>query len=288
MTGQASRRGFTLIELLVVMAIISILIGLLLPAVQKAREAAARTKCANNLHQLGIACHNYHDTKGALPPTRMGVGQATWAFLILPFIEQDNLFRQWNLSKTYYEQNETARTTTVPIYFCPTRRSAAGALSVYGDIPSWGGSTTNLPGALGDYACSLDPSGHDNPISTCPENRGAFLLGDGIKFSAFLDGLSNTLLIGEKHVPLGKYGHGWWDCSSYNGDYYTCFSRSAGSYFPLTNNPRDLGWKFGSLHTGVVPFCFADGHVQQVPVNINPRILDLLASRDDGQIIPDF
>ena len=63
---------------------------------------------------------------------------------------------------------------------------------------------------------------------------------------------------------------------------------SAGSYFPLTTNPRDLGWKFGSLHTGIVPFCFADGHVQHLPVNIDSHILDLLASRDDGQIIPDF
>src|SRR5262245_7915165 len=92
------RDGFTLIELLVVIAIIGVLIALLLPAVQKVREAANRTTCANNLHQLGLAVHNFHDTHKALPPMDMGDNFVSWAVVIMPYIEQDNVYRKWNIA----------------------------------------------------------------------------------------------------------------------------------------------------------------------------------------------
>ena len=179
--SRSRRRGFTLVELLVCIAVIGILVGLLLPAVQHVREAANRTSCFNNLKQIGLAMHNYHDVNFHLPAfTRDDYTAATWAVVILPYMEQDNLYQQWDLSRSYYQQSDMARLTPVPNYYCPTRRTPHTAptasqpdLAGYGDWPSpllaavnWplplppvppigGPGDYNVPGALGDYAASV-------------------------------------------------------------------------------------------------------------------------------------
>jgi prepilin-type N-terminal cleavage/methylation domain-containing protein len=165
---MSARKAFTLIELLVVIAVISVLIGLLLPAVQKAREAASRISCANNLKQIGLGMHLYEGVNGYYPPSALSRGRATWAVVILPYLEQDNLYRQWDLSRTYYEQLPIARQTAVPTYFCPSRRTASSSptLSVSGDVPTSDPTLTHYPGALGDYAVVVDPSGHDETMDT--------------------------------------------------------------------------------------------------------------------------
>lgn len=161
--ARSTRRGFTLIELLVVIAIISILIGMLLPAVQQAREAASRISCANNLRQINLALHHYHLNYDQLPPARVSEQGATWSVMIMPFLEQDNLYREWNIQATYYEQSDIARRTSVPICFCPSRRSKSSGPSVSGDALLTGPMAgVHFPGALSDYAANL---GTRNPYT---------------------------------------------------------------------------------------------------------------------------
>src|SRR5262245_36307928 len=126
------RGGFTLVELLVVIAIIGVLVALLLPAIQAAREAARRTQCVNNLKQIGIAIHNYHDTYKRIPNSRRTFDYITWAAELWPFIEEQNIAAAWDRTRTYYDQKESVRTIQISLYLCPTRR-APPALSISGD-----------------------------------------------------------------------------------------------------------------------------------------------------------
>jgi prepilin-type N-terminal cleavage/methylation domain-containing protein len=324
-TVRSCTRAFTLIELLVVIAIIAILIGLLLPAVQKVREAASRVQCQNNLKQLGLAVHNYHDAKKQLPPLRIDADYATWIVLIMPYIEQGNIERTWSFTVPYYQQPDIVRTTQVSLFYCPSRRGPEG-LSVVEDVnpdddtppPEYNKPLTDTrfvaahhpAGALGDYAANVgdmrgtpnDPSSQQWPSVKA---NGAIIRGtrlaDGsfksnTRLASITDGTSNTFLIGEKHVPQGMFGRGRvGDSSIYNG-VWTCYSgRVAGIEDPLAQSPTDVtpskggnafyARKFGSWHTGICQFVYCDGSVHVIRTSIDPDNLRRLAVRNDGEVI---
>ncbi len=152
--ASGRRHAFTLIELLVVIAIIGILTGLILPAVQHARESAARVQCANNLKQMGDAIYNYHGVTTKLPPSRVGPQHATWFVVILPYMEQEALFNQWNLALPYYEQTPEVQNAFVKAYLCPSRRTTPMPSTQY-EVSSVGiPDTLEHPGTQGDYACN--------------------------------------------------------------------------------------------------------------------------------------
>jgi len=316
--SRTSRLAFTLVELLVVIAIIGVLVALLLPAVQAAREAARRSQCQNHLKQLGLGIHNFEDINKSLPHTRYD-NRYTWAVEIMPYIEQQNLYSSWDLSKSYYAQSNTARLTAIPIYFCPSRRNhKMGSIStrpnpIAGDPDNDVQDDTSnpqVPGALSDYAVSVGSTGRDywwdgngssGGDNTLLKTRGAFRMMNnwstavtqpatvpGRRIAEITDGMSNTIWVGEKHVQIAQFGKAASDCSIYNGD-KGCSYRGAGPSNPLARVPSQaLVANFGSYHPAVCQFVLADGSVRAVKVSINTTILGYLADVDDGQPIPEI
>lgn len=292
---KARARGFTLIELLVVIAIIAILIGLLLPAVQKVREAAARTTCKNNLHQLGIALLNHHDTAGNFPYLRSGGGQNrhTWALQLLPYMEQEPVYFTFKfpisgVSQTDGFNNLTstdpkivgARTQTVLSFLCPLRHSS-GSLS-----PITSGST--VLGLPSDFAASVGDSG------TVPTN-GAFQMVNSnhtasiLRIPDFTDGMSNTLFLGEKHIQRGLINDPTTDGLIYSASDTQTYLRRAGASNPLALSPTVVAsTQFGSWHEGMCQFVFGDASVRAVKNSIAGSVLALLSNRKDGQVIPNY
>jgi prepilin-type N-terminal cleavage/methylation domain-containing protein len=316
MVAQAQRRGFTLIELLVVIAIIAVLIGLLVPAVQQVREAAARTQCVNNLKQIGLAIHNYHDSHKQFPPARVGRDEyATWPILVAPYLEQQNLTKLWDITKTFDKQSALARTTTLPVFFCPSRRSPmTSPPAENGDTGQDGNG--HLEGACGDYGVCDGDGNNRNTTTANGAIIAPFLINPNIgdnnpwpapifsfrsmtRIASITDGTSNTLLVGEKHVRPGHLGEaGDGDMAFYSGYNYTTAQRSAGWYIdsggvkqtkPLMK-PTDAAStiRFGSMHTGICNFVFCDVSVRALPVNIDIETLRRLAVRDDGLPVPNF
>jgi prepilin-type N-terminal cleavage/methylation domain-containing protein/prepilin-type processing-associated H-X9-DG protein len=196
---RLSRRAFTLIELLVVLAIIAILLGLLLPAVQKVRDAAARIQCENNLKQIGLACHSYHDTNRALPPgylatdpyrdgatdTSPGWG---WPAFLLPYLEQNNLYQQLNLTQPV--QNSPAIQALVKVYLCPADTPPPAPFPITDPL----GNTVALAAPC-SYAATV---GQDASDVADPTGDGVFYRNSRTRLTDITDGTSQTAMVGDR------------------------------------------------------------------------------------------
>ncbi|QDT54011.1 putative major pilin subunit [Caulifigura coniformis] len=334
------RRAFTLIELLVVIAIIAILIALLLPAVQQAREAARRTQCKNNLKQIGLAMHNYMDVHGMLPPGMIhnGIAASMWAqpagqshvlnhtawTLVLPYLEQANLYNQFNAAVASNNAQHTGsaplavwgdpvvnRPVTsqlIPAFLCPsaspvTRMTlAAGPYAATEAAPityllasggtsefntTWTGATVN--GTLQD--------GRVVPVN------GAFGNNASARIRDFTDGTSNTLIVGEssltKHNPayIAVWGQGkqqalYGITFAQPGSVYECLGKinqKAGPCLtPPTASQGHFGWTYSSQHTGGAHFGLGDGSVRFISENTDWITLCLTSFIRDGHVVGQF
>jgi prepilin-type N-terminal cleavage/methylation domain-containing protein/prepilin-type processing-associated H-X9-DG protein len=281
---SSRRSAFTLLELLIVIAIIAILIGLLVPAVQKAREASSRTCCKNNLKQMGLAIHSFHDAHKKLPPARIADQYATWFVLLLPYLEHQELYSRWDMTESYYMQSPAFDVRTqVSVYFCPTRRRPPQIGRLDEEIPF------ARKGALGDYAVAASDNNVDYSRATA---RGSLILGYLIgsrwesrtNFASVTDGLSNTIFLGEKHIQLGKFGEVNGDKTIWNGDSVDVFSRAGGPGLGIVGTlTSTTNQRFGSYHPGVCNFLFGDGVVRCMSVSTPEATLGALIVRNDGK-----
>jgi prepilin-type N-terminal cleavage/methylation domain-containing protein/prepilin-type processing-associated H-X9-DG protein len=298
----SARRGFTLIELLVVIAIIAILIGLLLPAVQKIREAAQRMKCSNNLKQMGLAIHNYHDTNGFLPPGGHNPwGQyGSWPYYILRHIEQDNLAKQDNNGTNA----DPLRYLGGPqIYFCPSRRPSKAIAAQGGRYLMDYASATpaDAPNSWDQYwANDIWGDGWLNFQYKGFIVRGGPWIGYGTNnwkggrstFATATDGTSNTLVVSEKQLNPNSYATGDWHDDAGWGDgwdpdvvRYTGFQPNPDKVYGTSANGGWEGYRFGSAHPSGINSLFGDGSVRHIRYSVDLTLFNRLGDASDGATV---
>jgi prepilin-type N-terminal cleavage/methylation domain-containing protein len=311
-------RAFTLVELLVVIAIIGVLVALLLPAIQAAREAARRAQCTNHLRQVGLAALNYHDTTKYLPPVRVADGQQTWLMLILDHMEAANVKKLWNNQLgCFYDQRLETRTAVIDVLFCPSQThesrilaSLKGPEDIHTTHPAtdptgggWKGSISDFRGIAGSTAPGFDESG--NPIPAW-DNRylhlidGAIPQATNIKYGGaggrgvfgfkpmtslknITDDTSTTALGGEVGLGTSDAGH------AFNGDHNPGLfigelspfcQRCTSPYDPNLQNIATSGdGGFGGGHPAVTNFIFTDGHAMAISREVDLRVMDCVATR---------
>ncbi len=274
----ASQRGFTLVELLVVIAIIGILIALLIPAVQAAREAARRLACGNNLKQLALAVHNYHDVHKVLPDREYPAGTPdpwAWSAMVLPYVEQTPVYGQCDFDLQPTEGgNADAVEALLPVFRCPSETGpAAQTLHAVGR-GGWGSRLT-LP--HGSHVLN-----HSIPYAT--------------RFADVSDGLSNTILLGERTIFSVTSGFPVLVSSTWSGNIYGYGSPYVFQFFPPAvyceriSTPGQFPAHIytSSYHPGGVQFALFDGSVRWVSETISRRTLFRLAHINDGQPVGAF
>jgi prepilin-type N-terminal cleavage/methylation domain-containing protein len=291
------RRAFTLVELLVVIAIIAVLIGMILPAVQRVREASFRTECQNNLKQIGLALQAYNANYRVFPtgyrcdeqpdPLNTAPGWG-WATIILPYIEQDNLYQQIDLTKPIEAPiYDAVRTTILKLYICPSDYSTGLFTVLDGNgTPIADAATNSYAACYGTGNISADPGGGD----------GVFFRNSFMPSSGVTDGLSSTLFVSERGA---SYAQAPW-AGAINGGtvrptpggassskvveqapVMPLAHPSAASFNSSSNGPAD----FSSPHLGVVHCLFGDGSVQSLANDIDPTVVKALATRGGGEFI---
>lgn len=285
------RPAFTLVELLATIAIIGLLIALLLPAVQSAREAARRTQCANNLKQIALAAHAYDTSMRQLPPSRLCNCQATWAVFLLPFLEQQPLYAQWDLSMCSYDHPESVRCTLVPSYLCPSRGAGRPMVEELPDGTHPVHGQVKYKAAYGDYNCvtgfsariGYDGVNHEGAIILLTPSWGTAAWPRPLpppwqartSLGAIRDGTSQTLLFSEQSLVRTESE------SVYNGDLNQ--GLFGGPSNPISNTPTS-GY-MGSDHPGVCPVVFCDGSTRPLAVELSSTVLGRLVTRRGNELV---